>query len=367
MRGHFARECPNKGKGKGGGKSCYECGEVGHFSRECPRKGKGKGQQKGKAVGKGYGPVMGVCWECGRPGHYAWECWMKGKGKGKGGKTGVRSVFEEGNEAQIEKLGSVTLFRKEDNCEQVAEEEDGDADEVDEDKGRAAEIADEFKETGWKVVVGRGRRKRSTDEAKVLKDDGNTRKAEKNAWKGKQWEDEWKDDDGFNPWQGMAGGGQNKVEELGALAVVEPVGVKAVEQIPEWELLEMAVDSGAGETVLEEGVVKCVEAVDGEAKRRGVRYEVADGTLMANEGEKKFVAMTDEGNPRRMVGQVCGVNKSLLSVRRVTAGGNTVVFKKGYGYIESDRTGERTWMEEKEGMYVVKLWVPRNQERFTRQ
>ena len=113
---------------------------------------------------------------------------------------------------------------------------------------------------------------------------------------------------------------------LSSLGVVMPVGVRAVEEAPEWELLEMAVDSGAGETVLEEGVVRCVETLEGEPKRRGVRYEAADGMLMANEGEKKFVAVTEEGNPRRMVGQVCGVNKSLLSVRRVAAGGNTVVF-----------------------------------------
>jgi hypothetical protein len=38
-----------------------------------------------------------------------------------------------------------------------------------------------------------------------------------------------------------------------------------MEEVPEWEELEMAVDSGAGETVLEEGVVKCVKAVEGEA------------------------------------------------------------------------------------------------------
>ena len=65
-----------------------------------------------------------------------------------------------------------------------------------------------------------------------------------------------------------------------------------------------------------------------------------------------------------MVAQVCGVNKALLSVRKVAAVGNTVVFKKGYGWIEEDATGEKIWMEEKDGMYIVKLWVPKAQKGF---
>lgn len=94
--GHFARECPNKGKAKGsgggkgdkgGGKTCYECGQAGHFARECPRLGKGKGGFRLGGKGKGgggfggvdggrandYGPKMGSCWTCGGR-HYQWEC-----------------------------------------------------------------------------------------------------------------------------------------------------------------------------------------------------------------------------------------------------------------------------------------------------
>ena len=48
-----------------------------------------------------------------------------------------------------------------------------------------------------------------------------------------------------------------------------------------------------------------------------------------------------------------------MSVRRVTAAGNSVVFKKDHGYIEEDKSGERIWMKVKDGMYVVTLWVPR--------
>ena len=160
---------------------------------------------------------------------------------------------------------------------------------------------------------------------------------------------------------------EEEVMRLNVLGVIEPLGVKGLEEAGEWEELEMAVDSGAGETVIEEDALWSVAVVEGEALRKGVKYELADGTLIDNMGEKRFVAITAEGHKKKLVAQACGVNKSLLSVKKVTAAGNTVVFKKGYGWIEDDSTGEKIWMEEREGMYMVKLWVPKDQSRFGRQ
>ena len=55
--------------------------------------------------------------------------------------------------------------------------------------------------------------------------------------------------------------------------------------------------------------------------------------------------------------QICDVNKNLLSVRRVTQAGNRVVLEEDGGYIEDKATGEKTWLKEQNGMYVLKLWV----------
>lgn len=76
---HFARECPEKGKGgdKGGGKGkapmeCFNC-KGPHMARDCPNKGSGKGKGKG-------GPID--CFNCGGD-HFARDC-PKGSSKGKG-------------------------------------------------------------------------------------------------------------------------------------------------------------------------------------------------------------------------------------------------------------------------------------------
>ena len=149
-----------------------------------------------------------------------------------------------------------------------------------------------------------------------------------------------------------------KRETLKALGIVEPTPVCAV-ATGEWEEIEMAVDSGASESVTNEGELKSVKVTEGDAKKRGVMYEVADGTLIPNLGEKDFIAVGESGSMRQMKLQVCDVNKSLLSVRRITQAGNRVVLEDGSGYIEDLTTGEKMWLAEKEGMYVLKMWVKR--------
>ena len=69
---------------------------------------------------------------------------------------------------------------------------------------------------------------------------------------------------------------------------------------PEWEEIEMAVDSGASESVVNEEQLSGVETVEGKAKKMGVQYEVADGTLIPNLGEKKYIAAPDAGVARHM-------------------------------------------------------------------
>ena len=69
-----------------------------------------------------------------------------------------------------------------------------------------------------------------------------------------------------------------------------------MEELQEWEEIEMAVDSGATETVVGDDMIKGEKTKPGEGTRRGVQYEVASGELIPNLGEKNFVAY-GEGGP----------------------------------------------------------------------
>ena len=149
------------------------------------------------------------------------------------------------------------------------------------------------------------------------------------------------------------------IENLNTLETVEPEGINTLED-PEWEEIELAVDSGATETVIGEEALKSVKLLEGSAFKRGVQYEVANGIRIQNLGEKKFTGWTSEGLGREITAQVCEVNKALLSVSKIVAAGNRVVFDPEGSYIEDMNSGEKVWMKSQGGMYMIKMWVQRS-------
>ena len=101
-------------------------------------------------------------------------------------------------------------------------------------------------------------------------------------------------------------------------------------------------DSGATETVVGEEMLLSVATREGAQRRRGVLYEVANGVSIPNLGEKLFQAYTENGGVRKVTAQVCDVNKALMSVSKMVAAGNRVVFGGDEGdYIEDKVSGER--------------------------
>ena len=59
--------------------------------------------------------------------------------------------------------------------------------------------------------------------------------------------------------------------------------------------------------------------------------------------------------------QVTEVNKALLSVSRIVKAGNRVVFDEDGSYIEDKSTGEWIDLRERNGLYHLTMWVPKNQ------
>ena len=131
----------------------------------------------------------------------------------------------------------------------------------------------------------------------------------------------------------------------------------------EWEELEFLVDSGASATVVGKDEVKAVEASEPDPTRH---YKMADGSIIPHLGDKKVVAVTDELTPSgqyKPLGFGCSVadaDEPLLSVAQVVHNGGKVVFSRAGSYIEMGN-GRRDQLEFRNGLYVLKLWVPRDQ------
>ena len=127
----------------------------------------------------------------------------------------------------------------------------------------------------------------------------------------------------------------NREREINVLVAKEPSGAICTIAEDEWVEIEVAVDSGATETVMgEETFTGIVDIAEGPACRRGVTYEVADGTEIPNLGERKLLGFTEEGGQRGVTAQVCAVNKTLMSVSKVAAQGNRLIFDDDGSYIE---------------------------------
>ena len=65
----------------------------------------------------------------------------------------------------------------------------------------------------------------------------------------------------------------------------------------------------------------------------------------------------EEGVNRLITAQVTEVTKPLLSVSKMVKAGNTVVFDQNGSYIYDGATGAIMHLEDRNGMYLLKVWV----------
>jgi len=382
---HFQRECPEKGKGKGvPHPAAWSAWRPGAFPgptaqqwrQWMPKKGKGKGKGgKGKGTGKGkgqmdpagvggmsWGPALGQVqqWE-----QEQWNSWggdlcvvtkvhnewtTVGKGK-KANKVTEGTQKTEQSGSQHNKFSELDTVHEEElpPLEESDSEDDNEGHEQQKAKcqkamkpkmakmPRKAKVAVKF---GGTLCTVNGCRNTEceglnfNEQATMIRE---RCKAERTEARGRR----------------MA----NAV----VLCQEKPINAMPQEgdqiRYGEWQKIELAVDSGAAETVIPHDLVTDHDIKETEMSIAGVCYASATGQPIPNLGEQRLPLMTNEGTLRGMKFQAAPVARPLGSVKRMCEAGHQVVFDSDGSYVVNKRTGEINWMREENGNYLLDLWV----------
>ena len=136
-----------------------------------------------------------------------------------------------------------------------------------------------------------------------------------------------------------------------------------------WEDLPFPViiDSGACVSVMPTEWCPHVDIESTPQSRAKEFFRAANDHKIYNEGQKVITMMTKEGNKRDMRFTVCDVSKALGSVSQMCKIGHRVVFNPPWdhngSHIEHVDTGERMWLEEKGGLYILSAKIaPRHKQ-----
>ena len=119
----------------------------------------------------------------------------------------------------------------------------------------------------------------------------------------------------------------------------------------------LIIDSGAAETVLPIGWAENYAMTESPGSKIGEFYQTADGTPIYNEGQKTLKLVNNLGQARTMTFQCAQVSKALGSVSKICSNNNRVVFDDDGSYIENKDTGERLWLEQRNGVYVLDMMI----------
>ena len=125
-----------------------------------------------------------------------------------------------------------------------------------------------------------------------------------------------------------------------------------------WEKITVKVDSGAIDSCMPPEVGQAFPLQPTEASRAGLKYRAANGTEIANHGERKLQGLGADWAPIGMTLQVADVKTTLGSVNRMIQADNVVVFDKGNSYIFNKRNKKVTPMMERNGSFEVDMWIP---------
>ena len=130
-----------------------------------------------------------------------------------------------------------------------------------------------------------------------------------------------------------------------------------------WESVPfpIIIDPGACASVMPTEWCNHVPIHETPQSKAGDYYRAVNGNKIHHEGERVVTMMTQEGSMRDMRFTVCDVSKAFGSVFQMCRTGHRVVFNFPWSeegsYIEQEVTGERMWLQEEGGLYVLKTNV----------
>ena len=143
----------------------------------------------------------------------------------------------------------------------------------------------------------------------------------------------------------------------------------------EWVKIEAVVDSGAVETMAGPAHVNRENRRETKSSREGVTYKAANGGSIKNIGEGDVKGKSSEGMPVELTTQIGDkMSRMLISVSRAGQVGNAVLFNMDMktirelakldkiepNLIVNKKTGMKSKVEEKNGLYVYPIWVKKN-------
>ena len=81
---------------------------------------------------------------------------------------------------------------------------------------------------------------------------------------------------------------------------------------------------------------------------------------MPNIGQQAVRFRTEKDQAAGLLFQTAEIERPLVSASQLAAAGNRVVFSKRRGEIVREKSGKRTALHKRGGIYVLRMWIPAN-------
>ena len=105
----------------------------------------------------------------------------------------------------------------------------------------------------------------------------------------------------------------------------------------EWEVIPVKLDSGAVDWVFKKETAQAFGIQETESSKNGINYAAANGTPIANYGQRLIKGFTDEFQPLELAAQVAEVRSNLAAAVKIVGAGNRIVLDEDGSYIQDKK------------------------------